>query len=143
MTGLALRFAREAEDLVGSPFRLHGRDPVHGLDCVGVALLALRRCGIGVPDIGGYALRLGEPDRFIPRAEGYGFEPAYGSLLAGDLVILRPSACQLHVAIVSIAGGMIHAHAGLGRVVHQAAAGDWPLQSHWRLGAELETSWQP
>ena len=143
MSALALRFASEAEGLVGSPFRLHGRDPEHGLDCVGVALVALRRCGIGAPDTGGYTLRLGEPARFAQRARGYGFEPACGNLLPGDLVFLRPSPCQLHLAIVSMQGGIVHAHAGLRRVVHQPPIDDWAQQSHWRFGAELETSWQP
>jgi hypothetical protein len=39
------RLAAAADDLVGCRFRLRGRDPATGLDCVGVAAVALARCG--------------------------------------------------------------------------------------------------
>ena len=46
MSGNAL--AHAAEGFVGASFRLHGRDPIIGLDCVGLVLLAMAE--IGQPD---------------------------------------------------------------------------------------------
>ena len=37
--------AEAALGLLGVPFRLHGRDPATGLDCVGLVAEALRRAG--------------------------------------------------------------------------------------------------
>ncbi len=38
-------FAEAAESLVGIRFRLFGRDPAYGLDCVGLVAAALARSG--------------------------------------------------------------------------------------------------
>jgi cell wall-associated NlpC family hydrolase len=41
--------ATAAETLVGSRFRLHGRDPETGLDCVGVVAAAMAAIGQSPP----------------------------------------------------------------------------------------------
>ena len=43
MTAESLALAAEA--LEGAPFRLHGRDPVTGLDCIGVLAQSLEAFG--------------------------------------------------------------------------------------------------
>ena len=63
MTSLAERFAAQAEALVGTPFRLGGRDPATGLDCIGIAACALGRAGGEVHSPTGYALRNIDIDR--------------------------------------------------------------------------------
>ena len=38
--------AAAARDLVGTPFRLQGREPASGLDCIGVVIVSLAQVGI-------------------------------------------------------------------------------------------------
>ena len=55
MSGAAL--AAAAESLVGTRFRLHGRDPDTGLDCVGLLAASLAAIGRAAPLPNGYRLR--------------------------------------------------------------------------------------
>lgn len=138
MTGrLAGQLALAAETLMGSPFRLHGRDPATGIDCVGVVILSLRTIGICVDRLPGYALRqmgYDVPEQVIEQA---GFRAARGAALPGDLLLVRPGPAQLHLVIAARGNCAIHAHAGLGRVVATPLPLPWPILRKWRL-SELE-----
>lgn len=125
--------ARAAEELVGSPFRMHGRDPQIGIDCVGLVICALRTIGIEGIDPEGYALRNLAVDRQIASAAGLGLEEASGKAHAGDVLLFRLAAVQYHLGIVREDGALIHAHAGLGRVVVTPHPCGWPIERHWRL----------
>ena len=117
-----------AQAMLGVRFRLHGRDAA-GLDCVGLAAVA-----VGLRDVpGGYALRGGDPglvaawlDARLVRA---------GAWRAGDLLLARSGPGQLHCAIWT-GGGMIHADAGLGRVVERPGMPPWPVIGAWRARDE-------
>lgn len=131
MTGAHLVSAALA--LVGTPFGLHGREPGVALDCVGVVEAAFARAGRKVHLANGYPLR----SRAVPSAwvaaASLGLEPVDGAILPGDVLMVRPSACQLHLAIATCAARVVHAHAGLRRVVHGALPPEWPCLHHWRL----------
>lgn len=130
MTGDEIATAAEA--LVGSPFRLHGRDPKTGLDCVGLLAVTLQKTdNIGLlPN--GYSLR----NRMLPdtanAAAICGLIRVTGECAAGDVVICRVSPCQFHLAIALGPDRFVHAHAGLGRVVVSPAPLPWPILQHWR-----------
>lgn len=131
MSGEAL--ARAAESYVGAGFRLHGRDPLTGFDCLGLVLVALGDIGKPVGFPLRYGLRNLDSQRFLRLAESAGFvEAADLSLDHGDVLALEPGPAQLHLAIV-IPGGVVHAHAGLGRVVRTPFPLPWPIAGHWRL----------
>ena len=123
-----------ARAAVGARFRLHGRDPADGLDCVGLAAWAL---GVrALPT--GYGLRSGDHDATAMLIAGAGLRrvaaPAPGDLLlvrAGDLLLCLAGPGQLHLAIWT-GGGVIHADAMLGRVVERPGAVPWPILSNWR-----------
>ena len=127
------QIAEAAEKLVGCPFRLYGRDPAAGLDCVGVVLLALRRTGQGAHDLQGYGLRNLAIDRHIAFAAQLGLLDARGATEPGDVLLFRLSAAQFHLGVVNARGGLIHAHAGLRRVVTTSQHASWPIERHWRL----------
>jgi len=129
MSGAGAALAAAAESFVGTPFRLHGRDPDFGLDCVGLVAAALERIGRATPSPSGYRLRQREPRIVMPP----GFAAAEGPIEPGDLLLVRPGAAQHHLLVASLAGGFVHAHAGLRRVVHSPAPLPWPVLRHWRL----------
>jgi cell wall-associated NlpC family hydrolase len=136
MSGPAL--ARAAAALAGVPFRLHGRDPRHGLDCIGLFAAAMASCGRPVQVPGGYALRLSNPADWLPDPRSYGFQPADepclpAPYLPGDVVMLSPGPAQLHLAIRGPDKCWVHAHAGLRRVVLQPRLPPGELLGHWRL----------
>ena len=119
-----------ARACVGVRFRAQGRDPAHGLDCVGLAAHALGRAAPG-----GYA----------PRGDGGGLEPglrdaglapiAPMAARAGDLLVVAAGPAQRHLVLLTD-GGFVHAHAGLRRVVETPGAPPWPAASAWRPRGE-------
>jgi hypothetical protein len=50
----------------------------------------------------------------------------------GDILLVRTGPMQLHLMIAS-ADGLVHAHAGLGQVVHMPGASPWPILGRWAL----------
>lgn len=129
------RVAEAALALVGAPFRLHGRDAVHGLDCIGVIAAALRAAGwVGaVPS--GYALRGGDPVAVIARFDAV-LARSDGAA-AGDVLLFRVGPGQLHGAVRTRAG-LVHADAGLRRVVERPGVPDWPRLAAWRYAGRYE-----
>lgn len=135
MNGAAI--AAAARELVGVAFRLHGRDPRIGLDCLGVAAASLPgERARHLP--GGYRLRsLVTPDTDT-LAERLGLASVCGEPEPGDVLLLRPGPCQHHFAVALDRVRIVHAHAGLRRVVLGPLPSDWPRLGHWRAIPEEE-----
>ena len=127
------QLAGAAQALVGTPFRMHGRDPATGLDCIGVLAASLAACGRQAALPNGYALRnrrLPELGRF---AADCGLVAITDQVSTGDVLLVQAGPGQFHLLVAADNGGFIHAHAGLRRVVRSAAPLDWPVIAHWRL----------
>ncbi|WP_375402047.1 DUF2163 domain-containing protein [uncultured Sphingomonas sp.] len=124
------RAAAAAVAAVGARFRLHGRGAGTGLDCVGLAALAMAAGGRRGPVPTGYALRGGDAG-VVRRLVGDGLAAADGER-AGDLLLFAAGPGQVHLA-VRTERGLVHADAGLGRVVERPGAFPWPLLAAWRL----------
>ena len=130
----ATRVVAAARAMVGVPFRLHGRSEA-GVDCVGLALMALGRAGQGGTGHDGvgpvaYGLRSGE----VGLAECWLGAAGLGRVdqgAPGDLALVRPGPLQLHLMIL-VPGGFVHAHAGVRRVVEMPGASPWPVIGWWR-----------
>ncbi|MCE7798642.1 C40 family peptidase [Sphingobium sufflavum] len=120
---------RAAATLIGTPFRLHGRCDA-GVDCVGLLWLSLCRAGLSVPDPPPYRLRAGVAPMVAGWMAAAGFGAGTGRR-PGDLVVVRVSALQPHL-LIDTGDAIIHAHAGLGRVVRMAMPAEWPELSRWR-----------
>ncbi len=119
---------------VGTVFRPQGRVVGLGLDCVGVVMVAARA-----------ARASALIDTVIP---AYRLAGTHGALLEdvllrmgcevalapghGDVMVLEPRSGQRHLG-VRTALGIIHAHAGLGRVVEGPVDPAWRLVGHWRF----------
>lgn len=125
------RIAAQALDLIGVPFRLHGRSRTTGLDCVGLAALAAERAGVRVMRLPAYQLRgmsLASAEAALRSA---GFEPVEDAE-QGDLLIAQSGPMQLHL-MIQTCRGLVHADAGLRRVVLMPLPSPWPILGRWRL----------
>lgn len=115
-----------ARALIGKRFRLHGRAPETGLDCIGVVAWVYQ---LSVPT--GYRLRTSDVRRVEEELRRLGFLPGLGG--PGEVVLLRPGAEQVHLGIMTSCG-FVHADAGLRRVVEFPWRDDWEVLGYWRRG---------
>jgi hypothetical protein len=123
----ALAAARRA---LGIRFRLHGRG-TDGLDCVGLAALAMRAEGFEGEVPSGYALRRGDAAGVAAAIDAAGLVRG-GDARAGDLLLLSSGPGQLHLAI-DAGNGIVHADAMLRRVVERPGVPPWPVMGRWRV----------
>lgn len=128
--GKAARIVAAARDMVGAPFRLHGRSVAQGVDCVGLAVLAFAAAGHRGAPPRGYGLRSGNEGLARAWLAQAGLA-AVAKGEPGDLALVRPGPLQLHL-MVAVPGGHVHAHAGLGRVVEMPGESPWPVIGYWR-----------
>ncbi len=134
--------AAAAGELVGVPFRLQGRDPVHGLDCIGMVLASLAAIGVELALPADYRPRRRDvsiPEDALRRA---GLERASAPRRPGDILLLRTAPAQVHLAIARDPLTIVHAHAGLGRVVESPLPDHWPILAAWRLNPDGDFAWR-
>ena len=130
MTGNEL--ADAALTLIGAPFRLHGRDPATGLDCIGVFSAALAICGVRVRLPNTYRLRGATLPDLARFAQHLDFERTTAAVQRGDVLFARPGPVQFHLMIATGGERYVHAHAGLRRVVLSPRPADWLVEQVWR-----------
>lgn len=123
-----------ARGTLGARFRLHGRDAATGLDCVGLAALAMRGAGWEGAVPSGYALRSGDPALVRAALLGAGLVET-NDARPGDLLLCAAGPGLLHFAI-DTGDGIIHADATLRRVVERPGAPPWPVIGRWRKAGE-------
>lgn len=116
-----------ARGVIGTPFRLHGRDPAFGLDCVGLVSLAFGRRG-EAPS--GYAMRGGEKAAFEKMLRALRCRRRRIAPKRGDVLLLAPGPAQYHLGIWT-GRSLIHADAGLRRIVETPGWPRWPMLSAW------------
>lgn len=138
MNDHGVMLAQAALALVGCPFRLHGRDPANGLDCVGLVSAALAAAGGRPVTPGGYGLRNTGIEQWLPLAAQSGLKPATGERRAGDVLLIALGFAQHHLVIVADPANVVHAHAGLRRVVRQPHDPAWQILAMWRISSSCE-----
>lgn len=130
------RVAAAAKALAGTRFRLHGRDPATGLDCVGLVACALGDSGTAVTAPNGYRLHNRDIAQWLTFARMAGLHPVNGRCLPGDILLVTPGPWQHHLVVASGGEEFVHAHAGLDRVVVTPGPLPWPVLRHWRQTAK-------
>ena len=127
--------AQAALALVGARFRLHGRDPATGLDCVGLVAASLAAIGREARAPPRYALRNSDIGAALGLAPAAGLVGATQPTLPGDVLLAVPGPLQHHLLIAGANGEFIHAHAGLRRVVVPPGPLACPPARRWRLAS--------
>lgn len=122
---------------VGVPFRLHGRTPQSGLDCIGLLADALAAAGFARHIPANYGLRGQFEQKACTFFETVEFETVDTGRPAspGNFALVAIAPRQLHF-IIHVDGGFVHAHAGLRRVVLTPGNPSWPLLGRWRYIGE-------
>jgi cell wall-associated NlpC family hydrolase len=131
---VAIAFAQAAESLAGTRFRLHGRDPATGLDCIGLLATSLAAIGRETPAPSAYRLRNSSIDAALAFAPRAGLVRCDGEPRPGDVLLVRPGPLQHHLLVALAGKRFVHAHAGLRRVTVTPGPLAWPILRHWRLG---------
>ncbi len=117
----------KARALIGTPFRLHGRDPQTGLDCVGFIACVFDQ----VADVpAGYALRNTLQAEWCALLDHLYVRRVDGAFDETDILLLAPGPAQFHLGVWT-GSGLIHAHAGLRRVVETPGTLAWPVIGAW------------
>jgi len=138
MIAADMALAEASRDLVGCPFRLHGRNPATGLDCVGLVSAALAATGASPITPSGYGLRNLDIAQWLPLAQRSGLVPVPGPVRAGDVLLIALALCQHHLVIAADERSVVHAHAGLRRVVLQPRDPSWQIIAKWRRAPQTE-----
>jgi len=126
MTG-GERVAARARACVGVRFRPQGRDVAMGLDCVGLAAVAA-----GVKAVrSDYSLRGNHRGELERELRGLGFYLAEEAAM-GDILLFDAGPAQVHLGVLT-GEGVVHADAGLRKVVERPLPFAWSLLSIWRL----------
>ena len=115
-----------ARALIGTPFRLQGRDR-DGLDCIGL-IAAVHGLETDAPRA--YALRGTTIDQAMEALDRHFARRSAASLRVADILLLQPGLPQLHLGLWT-GVGLVHAHAGLRRVVETPGPPAFPLLGIW------------
>jgi hypothetical protein len=131
MSSRADLIVARARACVGIRFRAQGRGR-DGLDCVGLVAAAL-----GIERVrADYALRGGSGDALAGELRAQGLRPV-GRSRPGDVLVMRAGPGQLHLGIWT-GSGLVHADAGLRRVVERPGEPPWAVVEQWRVGGRTK-----
>jgi hypothetical protein len=128
--------AVDPRSLIGTRFRLHGRDPAYGLDCVGL-LAVIHGISNAVPD--DYPLRSAPAAQWEQWLGRFAFAVSIGAEMAGDVLMLMTGPGALHRGHFT-GFSLIHADAVLRRVVERPLPLPWPVIGVWRARPSVSPS---
>lgn len=112
-----------ARRCLGTPFHHQGRQPRHGIDCIGLIVVALRAIGLTVHDHTNYSRR---PDgkSLLAALTEHGAKPV-SKIQPGDILLFRYDNQPQHVALATEPDRMIHSFAVAGEVVETIIGDYW------------------
>ena len=116
--------------MIGARFRPQGCDATTGLDCVGLVWAAYAAAGTRLARPACYPMRGWDRARVETALRAAGFAPVRDACV-GDVALIAYAAGQFHLGLMG-ENVMVHAHAGLRRVVETPFEGRGGAR--WRLG---------
>lgn len=130
MSSRADAIVARARDRIGVRFRAQGRG-LDGLDCIGLVAASL-----GIEQVrADYPLRGGSPELLAEGLRAAGLRQV-ARAAAGDVLVMHTGPGQLHLGIWT-GQGLVHADAGLRRVVERPGQAPWPVISAWRRSGRI------
>ena len=124
-----------ARACIGTRFQPQGRTIGLGLDCVGVVLAAAHAAGVVTPRLPAYALGGDHEALLCAALDEAGMTPACDPA-GGDIHLFEPAPGRRHFA-VQVSNdrpwALVHAHAGIGRVVEGPVEPGWTHLGAWRF----------
>ncbi|MGN6288191.1 MAG: peptidoglycan endopeptidase [Sphingopyxis terrae] len=136
MDELGARAFAAARAMVGARFVPQGRDPRTGVDCVGLVWAAYAAAGRMLIAPAAYPLRGWSGARVAAGLTAAGFGETADTARVGDVALIALPARQFHLALIGPVG-IVHAHAGLRRVVEAPFDPEVRSARRWRL-SDLE-----
>lgn len=130
--------ANAAAELLGTPFKLHGRNHEYGLDCIGLVSACLKSIGAEPVLPRGYRLRNTNISHWLACAPKSGLRPVSDRERPGDIGLFEPSPNQHHLMIVEAQQVYIHAHAGLKMVIREATPTPYHFAQRWRIATDFQ-----
>lgn len=127
---MAAIHAERALALVGAAFRPQGRNPDHGLDCVGLCLVAYDIPENMVRD--DYRLRGDHRSEMEAVIRSQFRRVSKAEARPGDLLLMLAAADQQHLGILT-GRGFVHADLAMRRVVETPGKPSWPVAGIFRL----------
>lgn len=138
-----LAVAREARKFLGVKFQHAGRNE-HGLDCIGLLVLATRNAGMEVYDNPDYSPIVNSEYLVDELSHAAVRLPEGTAPRVGDVMLFNVGRHPQHVALITNVGledpndvTMIHSYQTVGRVVEH------PLDVNWARRAVSLWSWRP
>lgn len=118
--------------MIGCRFRLQGIDAASGLDCVGLICAAYRAVGVELAALAPYPIRGWSAKKICAHVAINGLtpRPRRTAPQIGDIAMMSLPAAQIHFALVGDVT-IIHAHAGLRRVVESPIDFLQPPLRYW------------
>ncbi|MDZ3830333.1 MAG: NlpC/P60 family protein [Sphingopyxis sp.] len=129
---MGARALAAARAMVGVPFRRQGCDPATGLDCVGLVWAAFAAAGRALARPADYPMRGWSAERIAAALRAAGFQPVRAERRDGDVALIADAAGQFHLAMIG-QDIVVHAHAGLRRVVESPPTVVPDAATRWRL----------
>lgn len=114
-----------ARESLGTRFRHQGRSAQHGVDCVGLIIVAARSVGMALEDTLVYG-RQPQPGDFFRYIERNQMVPVTSQRL-GDVGLFDFGAGPQHAALFTQTG-LIHAYAPARKVIEHGFRAPWPQQ---------------
>lgn len=112
-----------ARSCLGTRFRHQGRSAAHGVDCVGLIIIAARQAGFRAHDMLGYG-RQPQPEDFNRYIRKNGLLEVVRPR-AGDVGLFDFGHGPQHAALFT-ARGIIHAYAPARKVIEHGFQAPWP-----------------
>lgn len=126
-----MRLDEAVRKYVGKPFRHQGRDPEHGVDCVGALVLGARDCGMDwvlSHDSTGYARNPGRGQLEARLFAAFGPPIPKEMMRPGDVVAIDFYGMSRHVGVIGSHNGrltIIHAMSRPPRIVENGIDERW------------------
>lgn len=122
----------EVRDLIGIPYKVHGRDR-NGMDCYGLAIEVLKRCGYTLPDVFYDDIEKNTCEKIRIINKGLPLIKMQNPE-ENCIILMNSKGYENHIAIYLGEGMMIHSTRLAGVVVEQISKYQKLVTGYYKIG---------